>query len=117
MSVSASRAFAAGTAVVLALAAVPWDRGPLRRLAGGEGDGRDPTFDVALDPTPLGAVCRTKPRTYYLDAQTETPLAQGNAKAAGQLYLACSVPVQDQARADAVLRFQRGRFRVLVHLD
>jgi hypothetical protein len=102
---------------VLALAVIHWDDSPLRRLAGGDGDARDPTFDVALGPAPLRGLCRTKIRTYYVDAQTETPLEQGNAKAAGQLYVACSVPVQDPARADTVLRFRAGRFQVLRRTD
>ena len=49
----ARAAFAAAAAAVLAAAAVPWSDGPLRRLAGGEGDGPDPTFDVAARRTPL----------------------------------------------------------------
>jgi hypothetical protein len=102
---------------VLVLAAVPWEDNPLWRLAGGNGDGRDPAFDVALDPAVLRGLCGTKIRTYYLDAQTESPLEQGNAKAAGQLYLACSVPVQDPARADTVLRFRAGRFEILRRIE
>ncbi len=104
-------------AAVLVLAAVPWTDSPLRRLAGGEGDGRDPAFDVALNPAPLRDLCDAKIRSYYVDAHTETPLAQGNAKAAGQLYLACGVPVQDPRRADTTLRFHAGHFQVLHRID
>lgn len=100
-------------AAVLALSAVPWGDSPLRRLAGGDGDGPDPTFDVPLNPAPLREACDTRIPTYYVDAQTETPLAQGNAKAAGQLYLACSVPVQHPSRAETTLRFRAGRIQVL----
>jgi hypothetical protein len=103
--------------VVLALAAVPFDENPLRRLAGGDGDGRDPTFDVVLDPAPLRPLCSIATPTYYVDARGQSPLAQGNAKAAGQLYVACGFPVQDPARADTVVQFRSGRFQVLHRID
>ena len=94
---------------MLALAVVPVGGSPLQRLAGGDGDGRDPRFDVPLDPTPIRDACSAHPATYFVDAATETPLAQGNAKAAGQLYLACSLPVLDESRAEATLRLRNGR--------
>jgi hypothetical protein len=117
MSVSARRPFAAAVLAVVALAAFPSAENPLRRLAGGDGEGPDPSFDVALNPAPLRHLCRTKLATYYVDARTETPLAQGNAKAAGQLYLACSVPVHDPSRAQLTLLFRHGRFQVLHRID
>ncbi|HEV8687265.1 MAG TPA: hypothetical protein VGQ84_08305 [Gaiellaceae bacterium] len=117
MSASARRSFAAAAAGLLVLTLVPWGESPLRRLAGGDGDGRDPTFDVRMDPAPLRNACRTKIATYYVDAHTETQLAQGNAKAAGQLYLSCSFPVQDPSRAETTLRFRAGRIQVLHRID
>jgi len=109
--VSARRALAVAAVVVLAAAAVPWSDGPLRRLAGGEGDGRDPRFDVRLDPTVLRAEGELLPSglRYYLDAAGTSPLVQGNAKAAGQLYLARQLPVQDPRLAEARFGYRNGR--------
>ena len=109
---SARRAFAAAAAAVLALAAVPWADGPLRRLAGGEGDGKVPTFDVPLDVEEhlVGYGASHAEGTYYLDASGATPLAQGNAKAAAQLFVGRMLPVVDPARADYVVRLVGNRF-------
>lgn len=96
---------------VLAAAVVPWSDGPLRRLAGGEGDGRDPTFDVRLDPSALREEGERLPfgLPYYLDADGTSPLVQGNAKAAGQLYLARQLPVLEPGRAEASFGYRNGR--------
>jgi hypothetical protein len=98
-------------AVIVAAAAVPWSDGPLRRLAGGEGDGPEPRFDVAIDPHELRDLGRSLPRdaTYAIDASSETPLVQGNLKAAGQLYLARQVPVHDPRQAGVVVGYRAGR--------
>jgi hypothetical protein len=94
---------------MLALAAVPWSDGPLRRLAGGEGEGRDPTFDVELDGDALRA---TTPivgdSEYAAEWPNGSPLEQGNLKAAGQLYLSRGVPVLDRSRADWILAVRGG---------
>jgi hypothetical protein len=92
--VSARAGFAAAAAVVLALGLVPWSESPLRRLAGGEGDGPDARFDVPLDPAPLRALAEVTPddTEYVTEAPGGTPLEQGNLKAAGQLYLAAQLP-------------------------
>lgn len=105
---SARAAFAAVAVAVLAAAAVPWSDGPLRRLAGGEGDGPEPTFDVPLDPAPLqraGARLRDDAR-YQTSAPDASPLAQGNLKAAAQLYLSRQLPVHDAA---LVFGYRHGR--------
>ncbi len=108
---SARRAFAGTAVAVIALAAVPWSDGPLRRLAGGEGDGRDPQFDVAIDPHTLRQLARDLPEdsSYATLAPDESPLVQGNLKAAAQLYLARQLAVQDATRADVVLGYRLGR--------
>jgi hypothetical protein len=96
---------------VLALALVPWSGNPFYRLAGSEGDGPDPHFDVPFTGVDeLRARGRTHANDkYFVDAHGGSPLAQGNAKAAGQLYLARDLPVQDRARAQYVLRLRRDR--------
>lgn len=95
---------------MLAVAAVPWSDGPLRRLAGGEGEGRDPNFDVRLDPSALRGEGERLPLglRYYVDAAGTSPLVQGNAKAAGQLYLARQLPVQERRRAQASFGYRNG---------
>jgi hypothetical protein len=106
--VSARAAFAVVTAAVLAAAAVPWSDGPLQRLAGREGDGPEPTFDVPLDSAPLqraGARLRDDTR-YATSAPDESPLVQGNLKAAAQLYLSRQLPVHD---APLVFGYRDGR--------
>ena len=107
---SARAAFAAAAASVVALAAVPWADGPLRRLAGGDGDGPDPTFDVALDADALRAAATTVPpdSLYAAEWPGGSPLEQGNLKAAGQLYLSRAIPVLETARADWVLAVRDG---------
>jgi hypothetical protein len=90
----------ATAAVLVGVGFVPWNDNPLYRLAGGEGSGPDPIFDAPLNPAalremddpPLGA-------TYFVSAQEHSPLVQGNVKAAGQLYLARGLPVQEASRA------------------
>lgn len=105
---SARAAFAAVTVAVLAAAAVPWSDGPLRRLAGGEGDGPEPTFDVPLDPTPLQRAGTALPEDtrYVTSAPDESPLVQGNLKAAAQVYLSRQLPVHDAA---LVFGYSNGR--------
>jgi hypothetical protein len=109
--VSARAAFAAAAAVVLAAALVPWADGPLRRLAGGEGDGPQPRLDVPLDTRALRELGPRLPlgTTYLLGAANATPLEQGNLKAAAQLYLARGLPVQDAADAQLLVDLRDGR--------
>lgn len=106
---SARSALAAVAAAVLALALVPWSDSPLRRLAGGEGDGSDPQFDVALDAAALRDASVPNGTTYFVSAQERSPLVQGNAKAAAQLYLARGLPVQEAARARFAVRVEGAR--------
>lgn len=117
MSVSSRRAFAAAAAGVLALAALPWSDGPLRRLAGGEGAGPQPTLDVPLDVEDhlQGFGESHSGGTYFLDASRATPLEQGNAKAAAQLYNARMLPVLDPAEADYIVRLVGTRFTTERH--
>ena len=96
-------------AAVLAFALVPWSGNPLYRLAGGEGDGRDPTFDVPLDGTALRAARFPDDLPYITEAPGASPLVQGNLKAAAQLYLARQLPVQDPARAQVRVQYRNGR--------
>lgn len=106
---SARRAFAAAAGAVLALALVPWQDGPLRRLAGGEGDGPRPRFDVPLDVTALETASLREDARYATSAPGESPLVQGNLKAAAQLYLAAQLPVLDPSRASVVFTYRDGR--------
>ena len=105
---SARAAFAAVAVAVLAAAAVPRSDGPLRRLAGGNGDGPDPTFDVPLDPAPLRLAASVLPDDgrYETSAPDESPLVQGNLKAATQLYLSRQLPTH---RAPLVFGYRDGR--------
>lgn len=96
-------------AAALALALVPWSANPFYRLAGGDGDGRDPTFDAPLDPTALRAARFPDDLPYITEAPAASPLAQGNLKAAAQLYLARQLPVQDRRRADVRVQYRDGR--------
>ena len=107
---SSRRAFAAAAAVVLAVAAVPWPDGPLRRLAGGEGDGPQPSFDVPLDARTLASASDSLPDDllYATSAPDAPPVVQGNLKAAGQLYLSRQLPVQDLGRASIVFTYRNG---------
>jgi hypothetical protein len=106
--VSARAAFAAVLIALLAAAAVPWSDGPLRRVAGGEGDGPEPAFDVPLDPAPLqrAGVALPADTRYETSAPDESPLVQGNLKAATQLYLSRQLPVHD---ARLVFGYRNGR--------
>ena len=106
---SSRPAFAAAVVGVLAVAAVPWSDGPLQRLAGGEGEGRDPTFDVELDGEALRAATSVVGSSEYAtEWPGGSPLEQGNLKAAGQLYLARGVPVLDPSRAAWILGVRDG---------
>jgi hypothetical protein len=99
---------------VLVAAIVPWSEWPLLRLAGGEGDGRDPTFDVELDGDALRAATPVVGDSRYaVDWSNGSPLEQGNLKAAGQLYLSRGVPVLERSRADWILGV-RGKSVVLI---
>jgi hypothetical protein len=109
--VSASRAFAAAAAAVGALTLVPSEDSPLRRLAGGAGDGPDPRFDVPLNAQALKNITLPDGTRYATRAPDESPLAQGNLKAAGQLYLAHLLPVQDPRRASVVFTYRDGVVR------
>jgi hypothetical protein len=112
--VSSRASFATAAAAVLALAAVPWSDGPLRRLAGGEGDGPDPTFDVELDADALRAAAPLVGDSEYLTQWPGgSPLQQGNLKAAGQLYLARGLPVLDRRRAEWIVLARDGRVVVM----
>ena len=108
---SARAAFAAVGAVVAALALVPWADSPLRRLAGGEGDGPEPRFDVPLDASALETSSLPDGTLYATRAPDESPLVQGNLKAAAQLYLARHLPVQDPRRASVVFTYRDGVVR------
>jgi hypothetical protein len=103
--VSSRAAFAAAAAATLTLALVPWDGSPLQRLAGGAGDGPAPRFDVPLDPAELESAATSLPvgTLYATIAPNESPLVQGNLKAAGQLYLWRHLPVQDASGAAAIV--------------
>jgi hypothetical protein len=106
---------AALAAVVVGVGFVPWKDNPFYRLAGGEGDGRDARFDAPLDPAILRDAGDTLPRglPYAVVAPGESPLVQGNLKAAGQLYLAQALPVQDVSRAAARVLVDDGRIVLL----
>jgi hypothetical protein len=111
--VSARAVFAGVAAAVLALALVPWADSPLRRLAGGEGDGPAPRFDVRLDASALREERLPVGTRYFVSAQEESPLAQGNAKAAAQLYLARGLPVQDPSSARFAVAIADGRIVIV----
>lgn len=93
---------------VLAAAAVPWSGGPLRQLAGGDGEGRDATFDVELDaPSLRAAASQVGDSTYATEWPGGSPLQQGNLKAAGQLYLSRGLPLLEGAEWTVVVRGER----------
>jgi hypothetical protein len=98
-------AVAGGLALAVVIAAVP---GPGRRLAEIPRDGPDPVYDVALPGQRIREVGRRLPddTTYLLRTPGATPLVAGNLKAAGQLFFAPALPVQDErlARWDVVYR-------------
>ncbi len=95
---------------MLATAAVPWSNGPLRRLAGGEGEGRDPAFDVELDAHALRAAAPLIGNSpYATEWPVGSPLQQGNLKAAGQLYFARGFPVLERERAEWIVDVRAGR--------
>ena len=107
---SSRAAFAAAAAALLAAAVVPWSDGPLRRLAGGEGEGRDPMFDVELDAAALRAAAPLVGDSEYVtEWPGGSPLHQGNLKAAGQLYFARGLPVLERPRAEWVVAVRGGR--------
>jgi hypothetical protein len=108
--VSSRAAFFAVAVAVLAATAVPWSNGPLRRLAGNAGEGRDPTFDVKLNADDLRAAARMlDDSTYAAEWPDGSPLQQGNLKAAAQLYFARGLPVIDPARAKWIVWARDGR--------
>lgn len=97
---------------VLALGLAPWQGSPLRRLAGGEGDGPQPRFDVPLDAQELERAELPRGTTYFVSAQESPPLVQGNAKAAAQLYLAAGLPVVAVTDAAFLVRVDGQRLRL-----
>lgn len=102
----------AACALVVALLALvprPVDA-PLGRVANFDGDGPDPRFDAPLDPRALRLGGRLVPDddTYLVAAPGASPLLQGNLKAAAQLYLAPSLPVQTLERAQWVVAYLEG---------
>ena len=80
---------------------------PLGRVANVEGDGPEPDLDRRLNPAAIRRAGRIVPddETYLAAAPGADPLLQGNLKAAAQLYLAPSLPVQDLGRAQWVLAY------------
>ena len=107
MSPAARAAVLAASALtVVLLAVVPSpSHSPLGRVANVDGDGPAPRFDAPID---AGAVRRAgddvpDDETYAVFAPRADPLLQGNLKAAAQLYLAPSLPVQDLNRAQWIL--------------
>jgi hypothetical protein len=99
---------AACALAVLLLALVPRPSdSPLGRLANVDGDGPDPRFDAPLDAAAIRRAGRIVPddATYLAVAPGADPLLQGNLKAAAQLYLAPSLPIQDLDRAQWVLAY------------
>ena len=109
MSRRARGALLAGCALaVLLLTLVPRPAdSPFGRLANVDGDGPDPHFDVQLDAEAIRRAGRMVPDddTYLVAAPGASPLLQGNLKAAAQLYLAPSLPVQGLGRAQWVLAY------------
>lgn len=106
-----ARALFASVAAAVALGAlVPWSGSPLRRLAGGEGDGPEPRFDVALDADAFRDAARTvgEGERYATEWPGGSPLEQGNLKASGQLYLPHALPVLDARRARWLLSVRDG---------
>jgi hypothetical protein len=94
---------AACVVVAAALALVPEpSESPLGRVASFDGDGPEPRYDVPVDGPAIRRAGAIVPddATYAVLAPGASPLLQGNLKAAGQLFLAPALPVQDPARAD-----------------
>lgn len=98
-------AVAAGLVLAGAVAALP---GPGRRLAEIPGDGPDPVYDTPLPAARIREAGRELPdgTTYVLRTPGAAPLLAGNLKAAGQLFFAPALPVQDErlARWEVVYR-------------
>jgi hypothetical protein len=96
-------------ALLLALVPRPSDS-PLGRLGNFEADGPSPRFDAPLDAEALRRAGRLVPddETYLVAAPGADPLLQGNLKAAAQLYLAPSLPVQSLDRAQWALAYLDG---------
>ena len=109
MTAAARAALLAACALLVAvLALVPApSESPLGRVANVEGDGPEPHFDAPLDAAAIRRAGRIVPddETYLAAAPGADPLLQGNLKAAAQLYLAPSLPVQDLSRAQWVLAY------------
>ena len=110
-----SRSVAAvGAGLVLAalIAALP---GPGRRLAEIPGDGPDPVYDTALPAERIRDVGRRLPNegAYILRTPGASPLVAGNLKAAGQLFFAPALPVQDERLARWEVAYRDGTFFIL----
>ena len=100
------------TLVVVLLTLVPRPSdAPLGRLANVDGDGPDPRYDAPLDGDAVRRAGRLVPddETYALIVLEGDPLLQGNLKAAAQLYLAPSLPVQDLQRAQWLVLYDDER--------
>ena len=111
MSRSAA-AVVAGLVLAALVAALP---GPGRRLAEIPGDGPDPVYDVPLSAERIREVGRRLPddTAYLLRTPGASPLLAGNLKAAGQLFFAPALPVQDVRVAGWEVVYRRGTFFVL----
>lgn len=97
-------ALAALTAV---LAVVPRVNEPFARLANYDADGPDPIYDAAVDGSVIRRAAELIPdgTTYYIHTAPNDPLLIGNLKAAGQLFFAPALPVQDPLAARWVLSY------------
>jgi hypothetical protein len=94
--------------VLLSLVPAPSDS-PFGRLANVDGDGPDPRYDAPLDAAAVRRAGERVPddENYAVFVRGADPLLQGNLKAAAQLFLAPSLPVQDLNRAQWVLVYSR----------
>ena len=96
---------------MLAAAAVPWSDGPLRRLAGGDGDGPDPTFDVELDADALRAAAPLVGDSQYADGVAGRLAAAAGEPQGGRD--SCTSPagcrVLERARAEWIVVGRDGR--------
>lgn len=99
---------ALGVLFLLAAVVPTPDRSPLGRVASLDADGPDPLYDAPVDAASIRRAADLLPAhtTYYVHAPGADPLLQGNLKAAGQLFFAPALPVQDPAAAEWVLSYR-----------